>query len=80
MKNLTLFNESCAFLVANKRFTLYGCLGVNEYCSDRVRLKTAGGQVTVNGRELCLADFSASEITVCGIIISVELEERSNGR
>ena len=80
MRNLPLFNESCAFLVANKRFTLYGCLGVNEYCSERVRIKTVDGHVTVNGRELCLADFSASEITVCGVIVSVELEERNDGR
>ena len=60
-------------LSGNEEALVEGVLGILEYDSDRIRLRTGKISVTFTGRNLYLRCLNPSTAVVCGTIIDIDL-------
>ena len=65
--------ESCAFLCGNREIRLCGCRGVDKYTVGERVLVMCDMYVRVLGAELTLSSFRNGEISVAGLIETVQL-------
>ncbi len=54
-------------------FVLDGCRNIAEYDENVIRLNTGKKIISVIGSYLTIKDFSCCQVTICGIIVSVEI-------
>ena len=57
---------------------IWGCAGILEYGSGRVRLAMERGEATVTGENLTLEDFEDGILTVRGVIEGIAFGEEEN--
>ncbi len=69
-------NESCAFLMSNKKITLHGCSRVVKYTDKQIELAMCDMNTVVFGTKLSLATFVSGEIAVTGAIERIELVKK----
>ena len=69
-------NESCAFLVSNKKITLNGCSQVIKYSDTQIELAMCDMRVLIFGALLSFASFVGGEICVTGAIERIELQSK----
>jgi hypothetical protein len=77
MKSIPAFNESCAYLVSDRKITFYRCAGVMEYGRSRVALRLERLDALLIGNDFVMSSFEGSEITVSGCITQILLTRRS---
>ena len=58
--------------VGNREISVDGCVGLNEYCQQRIVLALCDGELTINGSGLELHSFSGGRVSVDGTIRSIE--------
>ena len=63
-------------MISNKELSVDGCRGISEYNDVYVRLKIIGGEITVVGTSLDIPVYDGPQITVKGIIKSIEFSVR----
>ena len=59
-------------IFSNKKILIEGCYGINEYNEELVRINLSKGQLLIFGRNLELKNMESKNITVIGIIHSIE--------
>ena len=67
--------KSCVFISSNKKITVYGCDGVDRYTGDEIELPLADLKLRINGKNLCLSTYVSGEISVTGVIESVNFDK-----
>ncbi len=71
-----LKNESCGFLVSNKKATFCGCKRVGRYGDSEIELIMCDVCVTLRGKNLLLSTFASGEICVQGEIEALEFKKK----
>lgn len=61
-------------IIDNKRITIEGCYGIQEYVSEYIKINLPKGTLTVFGNDLQLSMMCEKEITLDGKISSIEFE------
>lgn len=59
-------------IFSNKKITVEGCYGINEYNEDIVRVNMPKGEFIILGKNLEIKNMENKNITVCGVLISFE--------
>lgn len=72
---LELTNASVMEICSDRQITIDGCKGIVEYSDFMVKIKTAGGIVSIGGRYLNIKYLSVNSVVIEGKLLSVEFED-----
>ncbi len=59
-------------LTGNRRVWLEGCQSILEYDEERIRLRTAVGELRISGSDLCMTCRTPEHAVITGRLLAVE--------
>ena len=68
-------SSSKMVLLGNSEFTIENFKGIIEYETDKIKIKSGTGVVTVTGENLTINELGDEELFVKGKIKNIEIEE-----
>ena len=68
-------SNSKMVLLGNSEFTIENFKGIIEYETDKIKIKSGTGVVTVTGENLTINELGDEELFVKGKIKNIEIEE-----
>ena len=73
-----IFSLASFEMLSNRELSIDGCRGIIEYNDIYVKIKIPNREITIIGSSLDIPVFDGPQITVTGIIKSVEFFDFSN--
>ena len=73
-------SNSKMVLLGNSEFTIENFKGIIEYETDKIKIKSGTGVVTVTGENLTINELGDEELFVKGKIKNIEIEENEQER
>lgn len=70
----TLIGETRIEIISNKRISVEGCYGIQEYTQEVIKINMPKGTLLIMGTDLEICLMQERGITVEGKIISLEFE------